>query len=192
MSEKTLPQIVNDVFVLLDPLESEDRQKVVGSVLTLLGEVTKPLAGSGAAGSGTSGGSSDESPNEDVAFGAKAKRWMSQNQISSESLEEIFHCEDKQVEIIVSEVPGSGKKGKTHNCYLLAGIRSLLETDEAKFEDSSAVELCKHMGCHDSANHATNRNSLGNIVTGSKSNGFTLPAPGLRAGAELIKQMAAS
>ena len=41
MTNKTLPQIVNDVYVLLEPLDSDHRQKVVGSVMTLLGEETK-------------------------------------------------------------------------------------------------------------------------------------------------------
>ena len=92
--------------------------------------------------------------------------------------------------MIVGEVPGDGKRGKSQNCYLLSGVRALLESDEPKFTEAAVVSLCKHMGCHDQTNHAKTRSSLGNIIAGSKTSGFTLPGPGLRAAAELVKAMA--
>lgn len=183
MGAKTLPQVVTDIYNLLNPLESDDRQKVFSSVMTLLGEsaVPKmPLA---------SGSGKDMDPERGVSFGVKALRWMKQNGVTSEMLEEIYHAEDGHVEIIASSVPGKGKKGPSTNCYLLAGIKALLKTDEAKFQDAEAVELCKHMGCYDQANHAATRSGLGNITSGTKNTGFTLPAPGLRAAADLIKVM---
>ena len=66
----------------------------------------------------------------------------------------------------------------------------MLANDDAKFSEKDAVDLCKHMGCHDDANHAKNRNELGNVVAGTKKSGFTLPAPGLRAAASVVKEMA--
>lgn len=181
---KSLPEIVSEVYSLLEPLESPDRQKVVGSALTLLGEepTTPSKRQLGEEGSG-----SDEIP-----FGKKATRWLKQNNIPIADIEEIFHCEGNDVEVIASDIPGTGKRAQTHNCYLLSGVRSLLSGDEAKFIDNEAVSLCKTMGCHDSANHAKYRSELGNIVAGSKSSGYTLPAPGLRAAAALVKEISSS
>lgn len=182
---KGLPEIVSGIYALLEPLESHDRQKVVGSVMTLLGEQAVSAQKSNVSASGGGG-------REETEFGPKAVRWMNQNGVSRAVLEEVFHREGTQVDVIASEIPGSGKRGKTHNCYLLVGIKSLLATDEAKFSDSDAVALCKNMGCHDAANHAKTRSELGNNVSGSKNTGFTLPAPGLRAAATLVKSMSGS
>lgn len=178
---KSLPEIVSEVYSLLEPLESTDRQKIVGSVLTLLGEEATKLQNKQTGGNNTG--------DNELPFGPKATRWITQNNISTNAIEEIFHCEDSEVEVIASEIPGNGKREQSHNCYLLSGIRSLLSSDEAKFSDTHATELCKTMGCHDAPNHAKIRSSLGNIVAGTKSNGFTLPAPGLRSAAALIKGM---
>ncbi len=185
MVVKTLPEIVNDVYVLLEPLDSDNRQKVVGSVMALLGDNPQAFTKKPSVGGYDGGGSSYG----DKSLGLKAQRWMQQNHISPELLEEIFHCENGEVEFIACEVPGSGKKGQSKNCYLLAGVRSLLANDEAKFTDAEAVLLCKHVGCYDAKNHAATRSDLGNTVAGTKNSGFTLPAPGLRAAAEVIKQM---
>ncbi|OOG37111.1 hypothetical protein [Rhodanobacter sp. C05] len=180
-----LPSIVSGVYKLLEPLEPTDRAKVVRSALTLLGDDSNSPKSSAT-------GNSDSGADNGGAFGTKATRWMSQNGIDESVLGEIFHKDGTEVEIIVNDVPGEGKRGKSQNCYLLSGIRSFLESDEAKFSESDAVSLCKHMGCHDSANHAKTRVSLGNLVAGTKTSGYTLPAPGLRAAAELVKKMATS
>lgn len=181
-----LPKVVGEIYNLLEPLESADRQKVVSSALTLLGE-SQP-ASLGAAPQRFQ----QERSVADVEseFGSKATRWMKQHAIDTSALEELFHKDGEQVEVIANDVPGNSTKAKAQNCYLLTGISALLATDEPKFTDAEAVALCKHMGCYDKNNHAKARSELGNVVAGSKSNGFTLPAPGLRAAAELVKSMA--
>lgn len=185
---KPLPKIVDEMYALLEPIGSEERQRVVGSVMTLLGEVASPK-GKGAA---QDGDEDDPDGATITALGSVAKRWMKQNSLTAEMFEPIFHFEDGKVQVSAVEVPGGGKKGQTKNCYLLEGARCLLETDAPKFTDADAVGLCKSLGCHDSTNHAANRRGLGNIVTGTKDSGFTLTAPGLKAAAVLIKEMATS
>jgi hypothetical protein len=177
-----LPDIVANLYKLLEPLEPADRRKVVKSALTLLGEDSTGLEAPNAGGAGA--GSVDSG-----TFGTKATRWMNQNRIDESAVSEIFHKEGTEIQIIAHDVPGDGKRGKSQNCYLLSGIRSFLESDETKFSESNAVTLCKHMGCHDQANHAKTRADLGNLVAGTKASGYTLPAPGLRAAAELVKKM---
>lgn len=177
-----LPDVVGEIYKLLDPLDSTDRKKVIKSAMTLLGENS---------GVGETATINNESRNEDDGskFGSKATRWLSQNGITISAIDEIFHKEGEKVEVIVGDVPGQGKKSKTQNCYLISGVRSLLEFDEPKFFEADTVSLCKHMGCYDQANHAKTRSDFGNIIAGSKTSGYTLPAPGLRAAAELIKTM---
>lgn len=179
---QNLPDVVGGIYKLLEPLESADRLKVVRSAMTLLSEDATSMDNSTAGGEFKGGGGGD-------AFGTKATRWMKQYGISDLTISEIFHKDGDAVEIIVGDVLGDGKKGKSKNCYLLSGVRALLESDEPKFTEAEAVSLCKHMGCHDQANHSKTRSSLGNIVAGTKTSGFTLPAPGLRAAAELVKSM---
>ena len=182
-SNKSLPDIVGEIYKLIEPLESSDRLKVVKSAMTLLGEGASAV--DVAYESGEVDGRGAESK-----FGTKATRWMKQYGISDSELEEIFHKEGDAVEIIVHEVSGEGKRGKSRSCYLLSGVRALLASDEPKFTELDAVNLCKQMGCHDQPNHAKTRDSFGNVVAGSKQSGWTLPGPGLRAAAELVKAMA--
>ncbi len=179
-----LPDVVGQIYKFLEPLEAADRQKVVKSALTLLGDDTAAAQGADLTWRVHSG-------DDQSSFGTKAARWMNQNQISELAISELFHRDGGSVEVIVTDVLGDGKRGKTKNCYLLSGVRALLESDEPKFSEDDAVALCKLMGCHDAPNHAKTRAGLGNVVAGTKTSGFTLPAPGLRAAAELVKTMAA-
>ena len=181
VEKRELPVIVTDVYRLLTPLDSQDRTRVVQSVMTLFGEDGKSVVN----GRDQSLGNDDG----ELSFGTKVSRWMKQHSLSVAEIEEVFHCGDGEAEVIASDVPGNGKRGQAHNCYLLEGIRSLLLNDDPKFSDEDAVALCKRMGCHDSANHAKNRSELGSSVAGTKAGGFTLPAPGLRATGALVKGM---
>lgn len=184
-ASKSLPDIVRDVYVLLEPLDSPNRKRVVDSALNLLGEDV------GVGSRAPKGAQKNfDSEGQGGGFGAKADRWMTQNGVSMAAIEEVFHCEGSEIQVIASQVPGSSKRAQTHACYLICGIRAMLATDEPKFTDAEATDLCKHIGCFDAANHAKSRAELGNIVAGTKSAGYTLPAPGLRAAATLLKAMA--
>ena len=178
-----LPSIVDGLYKLLEPLNPDDRARVVRAVLALLGE-------GGISAAGTEKDKEFEGDSAPSTFGAKATRWMTQNKITEQDIYEIFHKDGDSVDVIASSLPGNGKRGETRNCYLLSGARALLETDEPKFSEPDVVYLCKLMGCHDRSNHSAIRRSLGNMVAGTKTSGYTLPAPGLRAAAELIKEMA--
>ena len=179
MATSKLPEITAKLCDILEKLDPDDRRKVVSAALTLLGSPQASDAGA------------IDALNEetDVAVGVNARRWMQQNRISADSLQEIFHIDGGVVEVIASDVPGSSKRSKTRSCYLLSGIRALLGNDQPNFSESDAVELCKHVACYDSPNHANTRKELGNQIRGTKDAGYSLSAPGLRAAAELIKSM---
>jgi hypothetical protein len=112
---------------------------------------------------------------------------MKQHQVAAEALQEVYDIEPGNVQIIANSVPGDSSAEQTKNCYLLTGIRALLATDDPTFQDADAVELCQDMKCYNSPNHAKHRAEV--ALTGDKKSGFKLAMPGLRAGAELIKQM---
>lgn len=123
----------------------------------------------------------------DFTLGPNAKRWIAREKISDAHLSSMFHQEEGAFSVIAGDVPGGSSKVKTINCYLLEGARSLLESDQPKFEDKAARELCKSMGCYDGSNHATSIGDVGNKLAGNKNAGYTLSAPGLKAAAELLK-----
>jgi hypothetical protein len=84
---------------------------------------------------------------------------------------------------------GRNKKEQTYNAYVLVGIGQLLLTGDASFDDRAARSLCEKFGCYNSANHSTHLREKGNEFTGTKERGWTLTAPGLKRGADLIKDM---
>ncbi len=190
MATGNIADITSQVYGLLEPLNPEERQRVISAVMALFGErppalaVDQPLD--------NNGNRRDEETDLPGDLGKKARRWIKQTDLTTGELEEVFNFEDDgTVELIATESPGSTKKEQTANVYLLCGARSLLQADEPTVDNKEAVEYCRHLGCYDKNNHTVNRNSLGNRITGSVGEGFTLPAPGQRAAAAVIKVMAA-
>ena len=184
-----LAEITSRVYALLEPLATDERQRIIEATMALFGEEPPSRGPKRSAENG------DEGPDEADAFaalGKKARRWIRQAGFTADVLEEVFHFEDNGVvELIAIEIPGSSMREMTANAYLLCGARSLLQTDEPSVDNKEAVEYCKHVGCYDKNNHTANRNSLGNRLTGSVADGFTLPGPGLKAAAALVKAVAA-
>ena len=170
---------------LLEPMESEDRVRIINAALILLGESAAPTkvgSGSGAYYSADFGGNLGELP-------PRAGTWMKQCGISSNELEQVFNVVDGVAEVIASHMPGKNKKEQTLNAYVLAGIAKLVATGNASFSDNEARDLCVRSGCYDSGNHAATMKNKGNDFTGTKDKGWTLTAPGLKRGAELVKEL---
>jgi len=181
--------IMSQIYELLEPLSPEERKRVISATMALFGE------GSPARWTGLPGDIKDLKHEEDsdlpTDLGKKARRWITQTGLTTAQLEEVFHFEDGgTVDLIAMEISGSTNKEQTANAYLLCGARSLLQGDEPNVQNKDAVEYCKHVGCYDKNNHTYNRNSLGNKIIGTVGDGFTLPAPGLKAAAAVIKAMA--
>lgn len=183
MNDINIPKIAAAVFDLLDPLEPDDRQRVIRGVLAMLGD---PVLGGASAG----GVYAQDDPVDIGGLGPRASKWLQKFSISAEQLEHVFHFDGGSVDLLDIEVPGNSKRQKTINSYLLVGAKQFIATDEPKFDDKSAVEYCKRNGCHDAPNHAVARNALGNRVSGSKTTGYSLSVPGLKEAADVIKQAA--
>jgi hypothetical protein len=104
-------------------------------------------------------------------------------------VERVFDISNQGVTIIAPEVPGKSDKERTHNAYVLQGVSRLLASGEATFEDKDARKFCEDSGCYNKANHALYMGAKGNVLTGSKKSGWRLTAPGLKHGADLVKQL---
>jgi hypothetical protein len=188
-SSKNPAELALEIYKLLFPHSSETRLRAVQSAMTSLGEIAVLPKESGAKGSG--GSAQIDGDFEDLNLGPKAMKWAQKNGISRAMLEEVFHFLDGRVEISASGVPGASRREMTVNCYLLSGLRGLLSGDVPSFDDSEAIYECKRTAAYDKNNHTTNRQAVGNKMSGNRPK-FTLTGPGEVAAAELVKQMTAS
>lgn len=187
----SITKIAGQMYELLEPLSSEDRQKCIKATLVFLGE--EIAAGSKQApvqkAESTVNGSHRQVVDVRRDLGEKLRRWMVKHQIEQSFLDNLFHIEDEVVELIADSVPGRSKKDKTINCYLLVGIKNLIQNDEAKFQDKEALEFCQRTLSYDKNNHTTHRQALSSRASGDRSSGFSLTVPGLRDAAKLVKEM---
>lgn len=162
---------------VLSPHSSEERARLVRAAMVLLGDDV-PAASS----------AFTDSPVTLTGLSPKAAAWMKQNGLTSDQLQQAFHVSDGAAEFI-GTLPGNSKKEQTYNAYIVTGIGQLLVKGEPSFEDKAARALCISAGCYDNANHSSHLKDRGNEFTGSKDKGWTLTAPGLKRGAEIIKQI---
>jgi hypothetical protein len=180
MATKNIAEAATKMVELLSPFEAEERQRVVHAALTLLGDA--PVVSPG------------RRDHDELQAGLpkRAAAWLHQHGLNREQLDEIFHRDGDRVEVIAAAVPGHSNKERTVNTYLLTGVSRMLATGDGSFDDNTARQLCRNLGCYDHTNHATYLKNRGNRFTGSKEQGWQLTAPGLAQAAALIRQMASN
>lgn len=183
MTSKKPAEIASEIVDLLTPLSSDDRQRVFRAALVLLGETPSANLQSNA--------NVETNNGSDVGTGLphKAQIWMKQNGISEQQLQQVFHLDGGNAEVIAADIPGKNKKEKTLNAYTLVGLSRLLASGDSAFDDKSARALCVSSGCYDASNHAATMKDKGNTFTGTKDGGWTLTAPGLKHGSDLVKSL---
>jgi hypothetical protein len=171
-------EVLTKLIELLSPMPSDERGRLMRSALVFLGdEIPAAPAAAAAETTGTMPG-----------LPPKASAWMRQNGLTTDQLEQVFHIDGGTADIIAT-LPGRNKKEQTLSAYVMSGIGQLLLTGEPTFEDKSARALCERAGCYDGSNHSGYLKDRGNEFSGSKEKGWILTAPGLKRGAEFIKQM---
>src|ERR1700722_645648 len=143
---KDIMAVVTKIVKELKDLSPEERRRVIGASLTLLGDEPTTLADKK---NDVNGGG-----DHDNALPVKARAWMRQNDISMTELEQVFHFSEGGVEVIASEIPGKNQKQQTFNAYILVGIGKFLTDATSNFDDKSARALCKSSGCLNEANHS--------------------------------------
>lgn len=179
MTEIKTAELIPKMMEILTPLSPEERRRLIGASLTLLGD------------EGSSPRAPEPRHKADEAGGnlpGRAQAWMGQNNVSLDELEQVFQIEQGKVEVIAPEVPGKNEK-KTYAAYVLTGVSKLLASGEPSFDDKSARAVCKSAGCFNTPNHAAYIADKGNEFTGTKEKGWTLIGPGLKRGAALVKEL---
>jgi hypothetical protein len=177
MTQKNSMDALSTIVDVLTPLPVEERTRLMRAAMVLLGG---ELPAAQSAVPADQGGNLNAPP--------KAAVWMRQNGLTEDQLQQAFHIADGSVDVI-GTLPGGNKKEQTYNAYILAGISQLLLKGDPSFDDKTARALCGQAGCYDKANHSAHIAARGNEFNGSKEKGWTLTAPGLKRGAEIVKQM---
>jgi hypothetical protein len=191
MSSTSNVESLRVIVEALTTLQSADRLRVVRAALELLGESSGDV---GARGDTPGKSGADPLANEINAtrLSPRARAWMKQFSITQSDLESVFHQSEDGIEFISPIIPGKNKKEQTYGAYILTGVGQFLHAGDSKFDDKIARALCEKNGCYDQANHATHLKNRGNEFAGDKDKGWTLTAPGMKRGAELIKEIVKS
>ncbi len=135
MTKNTSIEVMAKIVDLLQPLETEERMRIIHAALTLLGDALVQNS------VGSKLGHHESGSNADSIFPSRAHAWMKQYSISPENIQQVFHLVDGTAQVIASRIPGK-KKEQTLNVYILAGIAQLLATGDPTFDDKTARSLC--------------------------------------------------
>ncbi len=181
-----IAEIAGKIVALLEPLSSEDRQKAIKASLVMLGEASTAGAQAGGASGSPAGTSADPTL---IGLSPRGTTWIKQNGLTLAQVEQVFDISNQGVNVIAQKAPGKNRKEQTRNAYVLLGLSRLLASGDATFDDKNARKVCDDLGCYDKTNHAAYMSDKGNVLTGSKGSGWKLTAPGLKHGAELVKQL---
>jgi len=96
MEKPKVTEVVAKMVDILEPLSSEERRRVIGASLTLLGDEPTTLQKVSEAGDRPENG---EAKNR---FPPRAQAWMKQHAVSSEEVQQVFHSDGGTVEVIDS------------------------------------------------------------------------------------------
>lgn len=186
MSQVNIADIAGKILKLIEPLESEQRARVIQAALVMVGDGPLPPA------PGSTNGATKGSANHDdgSSLPVKVRTWMSQNQVTKEQLDQVFHIDGETVDVIAATIPGKNAKLQSLNAYVLTGLARMLVTGDPTFDDNSARAVCQSGGFHDATNHARILKDKGSDFTGTKDKGWTVTSPGLKKAAALVKEIA--
>lgn len=130
---------------------------------------------------------------EDIeGINAIALKWMKRSGLEPKSLQKLFSLGIEEIDLVAKSIPGSSKREKMRNVFLLKGIAAYLGTGVARMTHEQLKEACIHYGAYDGTNFARYIKEFAAEVSGTKEGGFTLTARGITAATDLIKEMLAS
>lgn len=181
MSNKIAGVVMKLVSALETLDNAEERRRAVTAALTVCGDPAFVAPGADDAQGDRSGGASVDSK----GIHSAGLTWMQRNSLTDRDIEQVFHIDESGATLL--SAVGEGKREQTINAYLLTGAAALLSTGKAEFTDETARRNCENLGCYDMNNHGNTLKKFGNKITGSKSAGWKLTAPGLATAAALLK-----
>jgi hypothetical protein len=119
------------------------------------------------------------------------KPFLTANGITAEILEKVFHPIGPGAQLLVSAIPGDGKRGKMINLSLLLCAKHAVESGSFVCTLKELRELAVHYDCYDSANFSGALKASKNYYAPrDKGADLTLSGPGLRRVGEIIKGLA--
>jgi hypothetical protein len=181
MDKPDLPTIAAEIYKLLEPLDRDVRDRALQAALVMLGGSFTPSHEK------KSSNEQSEERADGPPLPPKVANWMRTNGLNHEQLNAVFHIDGGICEVLPAEALGKNGKEKTINAYVLAGVAAFLQSGEPRFDDKTARDVCRTMGCFNEGNHAYYLKGKGNVIAGSKDGGWMLTGPGLKLGADLIK-----
>lgn len=185
MSSK-ITAIVGKIVDELEGLTSDERKRAIAGALAILGE-SALQAGTFITPKGDAHPSADIHHAQLSGVSQGGQIWVKKNTLTNTQFEEVFHVENGKVTLILGKGIGKSKREQTINTYLLTGAATMLETGTPAFTDEMARQNCITIGCYDAPNHGKYFRGFSNKITGSKTAGWKLTAPGLTAAATLLK-----
>ena len=181
------------IIEVLQPLSSDERHRTMNAAMLFLGISAAPTHQARDAAPNRNPAGDDEPDSDDLdgaAYSPQIKKWMRQNNVTSDELDRAFQFHADGT-FDIHDVPGKSKKEQTLNTYIMTGLGRYLATGERGFDDATARQICEDVGCYDQANHATHLKTKGAEFSGDKSRGYILSNVGIKRGAALVKELAA-
>ena len=176
MAEEINTEALTGMIAILKPLGSEERHRLVNSVMIFLGETTPPPRSTAKTGGGEG---AEPSAEIDGDYPPQVLAWMRQYEVSADEIDQVFHF--KGGTFSIHDVPGASKKEKTLSTYILTGVGTYLSTNKRDFSDSVAREFCETLGCYDATNHSRILKERGSEFSGDKSSGYSITRSGIKA-----------
>lgn len=136
-----------------------------------------------------------EEPKKEETYGVSQETkktvatFFSQNNISQEEWENVYHLDGSEYKIIVKDLKDRAVAKKQIKIGVLLGIKSLLETNEAIITKESLVDTCKTYSAYDPKNFALHMRRNKNLFL-TKGSGWVLTVPGKLEAAKVIKELA--
>jgi hypothetical protein len=174
-------QALTHIIKILQPLTSEERHRNIHAALTFLGEQPHAVA--------VKQPDAHQQHSVDGLQPPDIVARMKQYGITYEQAERVFDFRADGTFSIL-DVPGKGKREQSLNMYVLTGLGTFLATGERKFADDLARTNCDTHSCLDSPNHAKTLGGKHPEFNGDKASGWSITVPGIRRGAQLVKEVA--
>jgi hypothetical protein len=132
-------------------------------------------------------------PPPPVELPQQFRTFMRANGLTDETVSKVYHPLGQGAQLVVSDLPGSGKAGKEINLALLTGIAQALNDGIFKVSLEDLRNLCVHYDCYDASNFTAHlRNNKLVFKTYKKGEDLELSGAGMKRAAELVKSIAAS
>jgi hypothetical protein len=113
---------------------------------------------------------------------------MTANGITVEMMSKVFHPVGAGAQLLIADIPGSGKALKQANLALLLAVQQALENGSFSCTLKQLREMATHYNCYDAANFSTNLKSHKNdFKPRAKGAPLELSGPGLKRAGQLIK-----